>query len=153
MNERESEPDPYVPPQSEVAVSPAVEGKWKRKQSRVEKVLRWVGAGCVIYLMMVSLLRGASTDWMVKVAVVAVWSLPVVVFLWGGRKLHVVLCVLLLVGALANAYFMKLTWDAAPRMNGDVAVRRMVNAVMSASALWVGLGCAVVLCVRGWRRA
>lgn len=146
-----NEPDPYVPPRSEVKVSRVAEEPGAQKQSRGEKVLRRVGAGCVIYLMLGSLFRGASTDLMVKLSVTVVWSLPVLAFLIGGRKLHLVLSLLMLAAAVANAYFMRLPQDFAEVASGSAALRLVVIVILPALCWWVALVCAVALCVKGWK--
>ena len=141
---RQEDRDVYAPPMSEVEVSPSVD------DGRVDdRVLRWVGAMCLVVTAVISRVakmeRLRSEDVLgVLLGLGMVWFL-----LGGGRRWLAVITVLALLGVVSVV----VSW-------GELVAYAEERSAVNGSLLWgchllanvVTTGCGVALLVRGRKR-
>lgn len=149
---RGSERDPYAPPRSGAEVSRGMRREGTRERSQRDKELRRVGAGCVGFVLVSSLLWGLSGDLLVRLLAGVVWGLLMVAFLKGGKRSLVVLCLFLLMCVAVNGYFLVTVYENTKVGGSRVVMELGRRFVPTAVCLWGALACAVMLCVRGWKR-
>lgn len=148
MNEPEH--DPYVPPRSVVEVSPLSEEVWREK--RRDRVWRGVGTACLGYGLLLSVFGDEGPDRMQELMVGAVWAGMVMAFLLGGRRWHVVIAVLMLLGVVVQVYLVRLMMDFAPRSGAPFGMGAWFRMWSSMLANVVTMVCGFVLFVRESRR-
>ena len=148
----ELERDPYAPPRSGVEEPRVARRERLRERSQRDKELRRVGAGCVGFVLVSSLLWGLSGAVIVRLVLSLLWGLLIVAFLKGGRRTLVVLSLFLLMCVVVNGYFLVTVYENT-KVGGTQVVMELVRRfVPTAVCLWGALACAVMLCVRGWKR-
>ncbi|MEK7951683.1 hypothetical protein [Luteolibacter soli] len=149
------ERDPYAPPKERGEESAVVPVPASGDPRVVDKVLRGVGAMCVGFLLIRALRMQVADgrDVFEMVATLGIVGMMVHGFLRGGRRWHLGIGVLMMLGLSSQVYFFSELWGRFGRMDMRVLPVAWWRWVLGCMPQVAALGCAVGLYVRGRGRS